>query len=95
MSEALMRLPTISPVRRASGGFHGGDEQHDVMVGSDEVELGHAEQERLGEAEGRSVTDFVKVHVAQRECDGAADDEAEQDGDGGEKPREQSLGWRR
>ena len=93
MSEALIRLPTISPVAMVdpvdSTAVISMHDDH-RQAGHD-VELGHTEQERLGETDRVGLADLVEVHVAQGEGDRAADDQAEQHRDSGQEAAEQSL----
>ncbi len=98
MSEALTRLPTISPGRDgAAGRLDRGDQQHDDhRETGDEVELGQAEQERRREAERRRLGDLAERHVAQRVGHRATDDETEQHRDGRqESPPGTAVGCRR
>ncbi len=93
MSEALMRLPTISPVAMVR------PVDSTAVMSSMMIIVRQATMSNLGMPNrngwvkpiGAACADLVEVHVAQREGDRAADDQAEQHRDGGQEAAEEAL----
>ncbi len=93
MSEALIRLPTISPVAMVL------PVDSTAVISSTMIIVRQATTSNLGMPNrngwvkpiAEACADLVEVHVAEREGDRAADHQPEQHGDGGDEPAEQSL----